>query len=610
MIVRMQKYDFVLFAGQKEDFLEKLQDLGLVDITVRGWEPDEKERELMLSIERHRAAVSRLRAMANDEAVKSAVPYSTGREAYENYSRASAEEDNLTALIAQERKEAEYLGHWGEFDPGEFSQLEQQGVKLRYFHAYTKEFESRRREWEAEYTVYPVSQENGITYFVVITAPGQEVLINAQEDRAPEMTYTQKLREIEQLEARREALKETIERAAASVDLIEQHGFEEEEELHIEQVLDTGVEAADGTLILMEGWATAETARKVDDMLTAYPNLFYVKSEPTPDDEPPVLLRNNRFNKMFEVIGSFYSLPKYGTLDLTPFFGPFYVLFFGLCLADAGYGLIFLVAGLIMRNKVKADWKPAANLVTLCGLSTVICGMFLGSFFGIQLTDIEAFGNFRNYILSPDNMFALALGLGVVQILFGMFIKVANLTRQFGFRYALATLGWILVLLSAIGAYILGQEGVPAQFAMSAVPVWIWCVMGLGGFMMFFLNSPGKNPFMNFGTGLWNTYNHLTGIIGDVLSYIRLFAIGLSGGILASVFNQLALGLSPDIPVVRQICIILILSIGHGITLFMSTLSAFVHPMRLTFVEFYGNAGFEASQRKFNPLKRSAADAG
>ena len=121
--------------------------------------------------------------------------------------------------------------------------------------------------------------------------------------------------------------------------------------------------------------------------------------------------------------------------------------------------------------------------------------------------------------------------------------------------------------------------------------------------LMLFFNSPGKNPLLNFGLGLWDTYNNLTGILSDVLSYIRLFAIGLSGGILAMVFNQLAVGMSPDIPVVKQLVMLLILLLGHGINLFMCVLSSVVHPLRLTFVEFYKNAGFEAATRVFTPLK-------
>ena len=110
---------------------------------------------------------------------------------------------------------------------------------------------------------------------------------------------------------------------------------------------------------------------------------------------------------------------------------------------------------------------------------------------------------------------------------------------------------------------------------------------------MLFFNSPGKNPLLNFGLGLWDTYNNLTGILSDVLSYIRLFAIGLSGGILATVFNALAAGFVPE---------------GSGIIvrllIMIPTISSFVHPMRLTFVEFYKNAGFEMSMRSFEPLQK------
>ena len=123
---------------------------------------------------------------------------------------------------------------------------------------------------------------------------------------------------------------------------------------------------------------------------------------------------------------------------------------------------------------------------------------------------------------------------------------------------------------------------------------------------MLFFNSPGKNIFVNFGSGLWDTYNNITGILSDVLSYIRLFAIGLSGGVLALVFNSLAAGFVPEGAniFVRLLVMIPILLIGHGINMFMSTISSFVHPMRLTFVEFYKNAGFEMSMRTFEPLRK------
>jgi V/A-type H+-transporting ATPase subunit I len=172
--------------------------------------------------------------------------------------------------------------------------------------------------------------------------------------------------------------------------------------------------------------------------------------------------------------------------------------------------------------------------------------------------------------------------------------------KRFGWMYGMSTIGWIITLVAsglAMGMPI-GIEG----FTTSSVAY--YAILGVAFFMMFFMNSPGKNPLVNFGSGLWDMYNNVTGFMGDLLSYIRLFALGICSGSIANVFNSLAIGMSPDIPVVGLIITILIMIIGHAINLFMGVLGAFVHPLRLTFVEFYKNAGFEDGGRPFEPLKR------
>ncbi len=118
-----------------------------------------------------------------------------------------------------------------------------------------------------------------------------------------------------------------------------------------------------------------------------------------------------------------------------------------------------------------------------------------------------------------------------------------------------------------------------------------------------FFSSPGKSIFANFGSGLWGLYNNVTGLLGDVLSYIRLFALGLSSGIIAGVFNDLAVSMSGDVPVLKYVIMVIILLLGHTINLFMSAISSFVHPLRLTFVEFYKNAGFEGGGRAYDPYR-------
>jgi V/A-type H+-transporting ATPase subunit I len=126
---------------------------------------------------------------------------------------------------------------------------------------------------------------------------------------------------------------------------------------------------------------------------------------------------------------------------------------------------------------------------------------------------------------------------------------------------------------------------------------------GTGGLLVFVLNNIKRNPLINIGAGVWDAYNMATGILGDLLSYIRLFALGISSSVMGFVFNDLAINMSGDIPVLSTLIMLLIMVFGHGINIFMGGLGAFVHPMRLTFVEFYKNAGFEGGGKKYKPFK-------
>lgn len=602
MIVPMMKYDFVLHYDRYEDFLERLRELGLVDITTTGWEPSEDDRQLLVQIEQHRQAARRFEELTARKEFVPGEPFATGEEAFERYREAAREIESLTARIARTRKEADELAVWGAFSPDKLTRLEEAGVELRFFSAYDKDFGDRVAGWRESYLIEEIASRDGVTYFVAVVPPGTDVAIDAQEMRRPEATRDDKRREAESLEKELEEWNRQLARCVASQDAIAEHEASLRERLRFRQVHSSGRAEADGSLVLLEGWATRETADRVDAMLEEYPDLFYLKSDPTPDDDTPVLLKNNRFARLFELIGGFYSLPRYGTMDLTPYFGPFYMIFFGFCLGDGGYGLIFVLAGLLMRWKGGPKLRQAAGLTVWCGAATVLFGLLTGSFFGVQLAGLPLFAQFREYFLSSEKLFNLAIALGLIQILFGMALKVTVISRQFGFRYALSTIGWMIVIVSTLAAMFLPDLGI-RQFSMGSA-AYLAC-LGAGLFMMLFLNSPDKNPLANFGAGLWNTYNDVTGLMSDVLSYIRLFAIGLSGGVLALVFNDLALGLSPDIPVVGLLVTIIILLIGHGINLFMSSLGSFVHPMRLTFVEFYKNAGFEGSQRPFEPFRHN-----
>jgi V/A-type H+-transporting ATPase subunit I len=198
-------------------------------------------------------------------------------------------------------------------------------------------------------------------------------------------------------------------------------------------------------------------------------------------------------------------------------------------------------------------------------------------------------------------MFTLALAFGAVQILFGMVLKAINQIRQQGFGYSLSTWGWFILIVSSGIFYLLDMQNPEAGHFFGPVHT---VLVGASVLGIFIFNHPKRNIFINIGAGLWDAYNMVTGVIGDLLSYIRLFALGLASAILGQVFNQLAFDLAPDIPLIGILVTLIILLIGHGINIFMSGLGAFVHPLRLTFVEFYKNAGFIGGGKEYKPYQR------
>jgi V/A-type H+-transporting ATPase subunit I len=538
----------------------------MVDVTSTGWEPSEDDRALMSLAERHRAAVEYLRALAaSKEFTLKGKPFDTGVEAFDRYEAARQGIARTETEIARYEKALAEAAPFGDVDPARIRELEAHGVSVEF----------------------------------LLEAAGIDT--SAGDVRLPDESRASMRAHIKELRAERHGWEKVLADAAASIPAIETDREMLLDQVQFSRTLESGEAAAEGSLVVMEAWARERQAPRVDEMLEAHPAVVYIKERPAPDDATPVELQNSRFATPFEFIGNLYGMPRYGTMDLTRWFAPFYMFFFAFCLGDAGYGAIIFALGLYFTTKGSGLMKSLGALSLWCGGASIVFGFMCGSLFGISIPSFPAFAGYRELFLDSDKLFNLAIITGVVQILFGMVLKAITISRSFGFRYALSTIGWIMTLVMIIPP-LLTMFGMVVQNFPKPV---IYAFTGVGGFLMLFMNNPGKNPFVNLGGGLWNLYNDLTGFLSDFLSYIRLFAIGMSGGILAQVFNSLAMDMSGDIPVVKQLVATIILLIGHGLTLFMSTLSSVVHPLRLTFVEFYKNAGFEVAPREFSPLKRT-----
>lgn len=611
MISKMIRYDIVLFAGEQERFIAELRELGLVDITTSGWEPSESDRAVLLSIEAHNKAIDHLKQFATlAEYDANAQIFADGAEAYEAYVAAREERSRLQQEITRLQKMSDDIAPWGSYSEADIAKLAERGVTLRYFTTQTSTFDRMIGEWSETMTISEIARTQSTVYFVVVSTDASAIVVDGQEVRLPAKDSAAIKTEIVELEAADKALDAIFSRAAASVELIEERTAAIKEQLQGLKVDATAQREADGELIVMEGWAEADTAVKVDKMLEEYPNLVFMKRDATIDDEAPVKLKNNKFTQLFELIGSMYALPKYGTLDLTPVFGPFYMLFFAICLCDAGYGLVLLALGLALLWKGGKSLRQAAWLSIVCSTATVLFGFYANSFFGLAISDYAPVIKFLDF---QNDFFSISLAIGVFQILVGMAINIWMRAKLFGFTSTFGLLGWFIILLS--GALAIGLPmfdlAIPGFDASSPV---FYALVGVGAVLMLLLNNLKRNPLINIGAGLWDAYNNITGLLSDVLSYIRLFAIGLSGGVLAQVFNSLAMGLSGldagiegsawYVVALQIVAASAILIIGHGINLFMSAISSFVHPMRLTFVEFYKNAGFEMGQRSFDPVRK------
>lgn len=600
MITKMKKLTFLIYHKEYDPFLQKIRDLGVIHVAEKAQgtpENAELQESIRLS-NRYTSTIKFLQAL-NAELKEQKGDAERGAKALEEVEALQLEKTQLQHQLQSFEKERTALDAWGDFEPASVLKLQDAGYQVNFYVCSEKNFEE---EWLNTYHATVINQVGSRIYFITITKKGEMPDLEVESAKLPTCSLSQLVAKCNGLEQSIQEVEAKL-KAAAGEKLLSLQAAQTvvHSQIEFSKVVLNTEQAADNKLMLLQGWAPAAKIPEITDYLNQQ-EVYFEISDPTPEDNVPIDLNNKGFFRLFEPIMRLYMLPKYNELDLTPFFAPFFMLFFGLCLGDSGYGLFMLLGVTIYRmvgKNISASMKPILTLVQILGASTFFCGMLTGTFFGFSLygLDIPFFKKMRDiFFLDNQWMFNLSLILGAVQIIFGMILKATNQAIQFGIKYALATIGWIIVLVSTALAFMLGDL-MPMGGTLHLV------ILAVAAILIFLLNSPGKNIFLNIGLGLWDSYNMATGLLGDILSYVRLFALGLSGGILASVFNSLAAGMSPDNAIAGPIVMVLIFLIGHSINMFMNILGAMVHPMRLTFVEFFKNSGYEGGGKEYKPFK-------
>ena len=602
----MKKLTFLVYHKEYEEFLNSLRELGVVHI-VEKQQGAADNTELQENIRLFNRLAATLKLLQNQKHEKNAViateggTATRGMQVLDEVDALQTEHGKLSQQLQSYAKEKEVLEVWGNFEPTGIQKLKDAGYIIGFYSCSEGNY---KEEWETEYNAMIVNRISSKVFFVTVTKAGQEVDLDVEQAKLPayslsrlEALYDTTEQAIEGNEKKLVALSET------DIPSLKAALKELQSQIEFSKVVLSSEQTAGDKLMLIEGWAPAYSKVEIEVYLNDA-HVYYEITDPMPGDNVPIRLNNKGFFAWFEPICKLYMLPKYNELDLTPFFAPFFMVFFGLCLGDSGYGLFLFLGATAYRllaKKVTPSMKSIISLIQVLSASTFFCGLLTGTFFGANIYDLDwpIVQRLKHAVLMDNNdMFRLSLILGVIQILFGMVLKAVNQTIQFGFKYAIATIGWIILLVStAVSALFSSSE----LLSMGGTAYKV--VLCISGAMIFLFNTPGKNIFMNIGLGLWDSYNMVTGLLGDVLSYVRLFALGLSGGILAGVFNSLAVGMSPDNVIAGPIVMVLIFVIGHAINMFMNVLGAMVHPMRLTFVEFFKNSGYEGGGKEYKPFK-------
>ena len=599
----MRKFSFLIYHNDYDVFLQDLRKIGLIHVAqqVKEVEQNGELEDYLNQLKKLQDSKKILQRSISDEKVEIPPSEADVDVGYKIPQKIEDIQERIATLNQQlqvSSKELEALKPWGDFDTEVIKKLKQANYNIDFFSIQKSAYNP---EWEKTYNAILINESSRYNFITVSKQDNIAEELGFEPIDMPDVSLHDLSNLIESIETKRDKEEEALKMLSADIPSVDAAIADVESKISLKNVVLNTNRVADDKLMMMEGWAPEENESKIVSYLESK-DAYYEVVDPKPEDDVPIKLNNNKFFKLFEPITKLYMLPKYNELDLTPYFAPFFMLFFGLSLGDIGYGLFLFTAATVVKiwkkSSLEDSFKSILSLVQVLGTSAFFSGFLSGGFFGIQLYELDwPIAQKMGEMFYFDNyqMFSLSLILGVIQVLFGMVIKVFNRAILFGFVHAISTIGWVVLLMSFIVAALF-----PAVLPMTGIVHLV--IIALSAIVIFFLNSPGKNIFLNLGLGVWDTYNMATGLLGDILSYVRLFALGLSGGILASVFTSIATGMSPDNIILGPIVTILIFVIGHSINIFMNTLGAIVHPLRLTFVEFFKNAEFSGGGQKYQPF--------
>lgn len=383
MIVKMNKFTFLIYHKDYETFLEKLRDLGVVHVEVRqSGEMDESVQPIM---QKYVAYKNLLKEMASYAAQCPctdirALDTTSIEKVNAEYDMRCEQIQAQVAELSLLDKEMKAFDPWGGFEWGKLDALQKNGWKVQFFSCPERNFDAA---WLDDYNAIVISKRDGLCYFVTVNQ--QLVAIDAETVNLPHKNYSDLLAQKEEKEKQlgddRHSLSEYC---AAAISTVESAIVALQDEIDLMKVRLGGEQKADGSLVLLEGWVPLENSQAVQTMFEQS-DVYFEMRPAEKEDNAPIKLKNNRITGLFETLTRMYGLPDYGEFDPTPLLAPFYALFFGLCLGDAGYGLFLVLFGFFLKTKINKSMYGIMNLLITLGVAATVVGAVLGTFFGVDL---------------------------------------------------------------------------------------------------------------------------------------------------------------------------------------------------------------------------------
>ncbi len=605
-IVRMKKVFLVGPLARRDEVVQELEKLGVLHIEELAEEFREPPADLASEQARARRILdhlTRLRATlpeqpkAHSGELQQVLPI---------YDKLMTEKTSSDQELSALEKDRQLLGPWGDFAPADLALLTEHEVAARFYACSEKEFSEADTTfldgafWH-DFTVLKGAKTKGIIALFkgeVPEAPFDAVVL-------PERSLTEVEARIKKFEERLVQIQEKLTGLTAYLEVFQ--GYYDACTSRYERARVVGGAREDGPFFAVMGWAPSVQVPGIDRAFKDLP-VVVLAEDPVYGEDVPIKFKNNVVVSWFEPLIAMFRLPTYWEPDPTLFVAPFMALFFGFCFGDAAYGVVLLGLATWGAGKLKTNRTGLGfmRMLQILGFSTFLMGGLMGSFFGLQVTSFGWSQALRN--LMPiahftknegyNDFLVFAIRLGIIQVLVGQIIGLAIAAGRGQVQKIICTVGWM-------GATVMFHLLINVMFGLapgsSLTTTPFIALAGASGGLILLFSEPSPNPAKRIGLGLWALYG-VSGLGGDLLSYARIFGLGLASGIIAATINTMAYNVGSSMPVwIGWLPMGLILIAGHVFNLAMAVIGSLVHSARLNFLEFYGKF-FEGGGRPFTPF--------